>query len=257
MVNDLGIKKAQKLFGKSILTGVIEKDLLSSIIPAGKINTKAALQVYRDDYVGRLTSVLCENFEGTWSVLGDKLFFSLCEEYLIDHQSRSFDIGEFGEDLDQFVKNHPLGVEFPFLFELSHLDKQFLRIFHLPVEDALGEEKLKTWTDLSKAKFKFTKAFHLQKSNFPIYKIWDLKNVAADDRDAIELDWQEPENICLYKCSQGIQAKFLKPAAVDVLDNLNQGLNLETALEQSLLAPQEVQSLFNFIASSGILVELI
>ncbi|RLA65610.1 MAG: hypothetical protein DRQ88_02295 [Epsilonproteobacteria bacterium] len=257
MIGELGIEKSQKLFGKSILTGENEKDLLDAIIPAGKIDISAALQVYRDDYVARLTSVLGENYEGTWSLLGDKLFFSLCEEYLIDHRSKSFDIGDFGEDLDQFVKDHPLGEEFPFLFELCHLDKQFMRIFHLPIQKALGEEQLKSCSDLSKIKFKFAESFYLQKSNFPIYKIWDLKNIPLEERNAIDLDWNAPESICLYKSSQGIHTKFLKPEQVDILDKLNQGLNLETALENSSLEPQEVQSLFNFIATSGIIVELV
>jgi len=250
----LGIKNSQVLLGNSILTGSHSEDLLKNIIPGGKLDNKKALEVYRDDYVARLSSVMADNFEGTHSLLGDELFFALCKEYLKYYPSTSPDLGDYGKYLEKFIKNHPLGKEYPFLPELCRLDMEFLRLFHMPKEKSIDPEKLKTHENLSMAKFKLVKAFHLQKSQHPIYKIWNLKNL--DDRENVELNFSEPENICLFKCMDGIRVQFLTPEQVDVLEKINLGLNLDSALENSEMDPVRVQELFGFISTSGILVDI-
>ncbi|TDJ09541.1 MAG: DUF2063 domain-containing protein [Deltaproteobacteria bacterium] len=250
----LGIKGSQELLGKSILTGNPSEDLLNNIIPGGKLDKKKALMVYRDDYVARLSSVMAENFEGTHSLLGDEIFFAICREYLDYYPSTSFDLGNYGKYLDKFLKNHSLGVEYPFLPELSRLDMEFMRLFHLPRVKSIDPEKLKTHENLSQAKFKLVEGIYLKKSKFPIYKIWDLKNI--EDREDVDLDWNEAENICLYKGEDGIKVQFLTPEQVDVLEKIKQGLNLDQALENSEMDVIRVQELFSFISTSGILVDI-
>lgn len=252
----LGIKNSQVLLGKSILSGTPSDDLLQNIIPGGKLDNKRALEVYRDDYVSRLSSVMADNYEGTHSLLGDSLFFAMCREYLDCYPSTSPDLGDYGKYLDKFLKNHSLGKEYPFLPELCRLDSEFLRLFHLPKQSSLDPEKLKTHENLSMAKFTLVEALYLQKSAYPIYKIWDLKNLSEKEREGVELDWSEPENICLFKSMDGIKVQFLTLEQVDVLEKIKLGLNLDSALENSQMDPNEVQELFAFISTSGILVNI-
>jgi hypothetical protein len=250
----LGIKSSQELLGKSILTGTPSEDLLENIIPGGKLDNKRALQIYRDDYVARLSSVMAENFEGTHSILGDELFFKLCREYLEYYPSTSPDLGDYGKYLDKFIKNHPLGLEYPFLPELCRLDMEFMRLFHLPKVKSIDPEVLKNHENLPLAKFKLVEGIYLKKSKYPIYKIWDLKN--NEDRENIDLDWSEPENFCLYKSENGIKVQFLSTEQIDVLEKIRLGLNLDSALENSEMDPPEVQELFSFISTSGILIDI-
>ena len=84
--------------------------------------------------------------------------------------------------------------------------------------------------------------------------LWDLKN--NEDRENIELDWSESENICLYKNESGIKVQFLTPDQIDVLEKIKLGLNLDSALENSEMDPSRVQELFSFISTSGILVDI-
>jgi len=253
----LGIEKSQQDLGKSILTGKPSSDLLKAIIPGGKLDNEKALGVYRDDYTSRMCAVMADNFEGTHSLLGDELFYATCLGYLENYTSTSPDIGDFGKYLDQYVRNHPIGLEYPFLPELCRLDMEFIRLFHLPMEKKVDVNKLKTHENLSMAKFKLVKAIYLHKSDYPVYKIWDLKNISQVERENVDLDWSESENICLFKCEDGIRAKFLSLGQVDVLAKINQGLNLDSALENVDLDPEEVQELFGFISTSGILVDII
>ncbi|RLA64087.1 MAG: hypothetical protein DRQ88_06530 [Epsilonproteobacteria bacterium] len=253
----LGIKSSQVLLGKSILTGNPSEDLLKNIIPGGKLDKKRALEVYHDDYVARLSSVMADNFEGTHAFLGEELFFALCLEYLDHYPSTSPDLGEYGKYLDKFMKNHDLGKEYPFLPELCRLDMEFMRLFHLPKEKKIDPDRLKAHENLSLAKFTLVKALYLQKSKYPIYKIWDLKNLSDAEREDVELDWSGAENFCLYKNMDGIKVQFLTPEQVDVLEKIKLGLNLDSALENSEIDPLRVQELFGFISTSGILIDII
>lgn len=244
----------QELLGQYILKEEKSPELIKSLIPGGKLTQEEALKVYRNDYVARLTTVLGENYEAVWAVLGDELFFMICEEFIKNNNSTSYDIGEFGELFHIFLKNHKLGLEFPFLGDLALFEKNFLRIFHSPLQDSLPVVVPKEGP--LNMKFKFVEGIHLQKSPYPIFKIWELRNIPPEKRNEVSIDWSEPSNIVLYKNNLGIRSSFFKDGQIDILSNLLEGKKLSDSLPDNI-TPEEVQEVFGFISSSGILLEVI
>jgi Putative DNA-binding domain len=244
----------QELLGQYILKEEKSPELLKSLIPGGRLTQEAALKVYRNDYVARLTTVLGENYEAVWTVLGDELFFMVCEEFIKNNNSKSFDIGEFGGEFHLFLKNHKLGSEFPFLGDLAFFEKNFLRIFHSPLQES-SSMTIKE-QDPFNLRFKFTEGIHLQKSPYPIFKLWELKNTPSEKRHEVIIDWSEPSNLVLYKNNLGIRTSFFKEGQLDILSNLLEGKKLSESLPENI-TPAEVEEVFRFISSSGILLEII
>ncbi len=244
----------QELLGQYIIKEEKSPELLKSLIPGGKLTTEQALKVYRNDYVARLTTVLGENYEAVWAVLGDELFFMVCEEFIKNNHSNSFDIGEYGQEFYAFLRNHKLGLEFPFLGDLAFFEKNLLRVFHSPLQES--SPLAFNGQDPINLRFKFIDGIHLQKSPYPIFKLWELKNIPSEKRDEVNIDWNEPSFLVLYKNNQGIKSSFLKEAQLDILSNLLRGKNLSESLPEDITAA-EVEEVFRFVSSSGILLEVI
>src|SRR5690606_12523408 len=73
--------------------------LLKSITPAGKlVDGKEAMLVYQKGYVFRLTEILGTQFEAVRSVLGEKAFITICEDYIRNHRSSSYKFSDYGRE---------------------------------------------------------------------------------------------------------------------------------------------------------------
>jgi hypothetical protein len=247
--------ECQKKFVDSITKGIFPGDFLEGINPGGKLSAKGVLEVYQGDYFSRLYSVLKENFKGVYSFLGDDLFFSLCKEYIDQYASTSEDIGNYGEFLRDFVRDHPLGEKFPFLSELCELDQSFLKLFHAPGE-SFSVGSLALPDDLELCRFVLIDAMFLISSQHPIYQIWELKN-RTNSETKIDIDWYRRESFCLYKVKDGIKFRSLTLGQFEVLNRIKQGDAIGQCLEKVDVAPQEVQELFYFISTSGILKDVL
>jgi hypothetical protein len=250
----LSLIDAQELLGKYILREEKSPMLLNSVIPGGKLSPDSALRVYRNDYLARMTSVLGENYPAVWSVLGDEFFFLTCREFINNFESKSFDIGDFGGEFPTFLKTQKLGMEFPFLMDLAIFEKNFLRIFHSELKAPVQLDiKTKNPLDL---RFKFIEGVHLQKSPFPIFKIWEMRNIPNDKRNEMDINWKETTNLVLFKNKSGIKTSFFKESQMDILEKLSIGVKLGDSLKASA-TEEEVGEIFKFISSSGILLEII
>ncbi len=250
----LSLIEAQDLFGKYILREEKSPELLNSIVPGGKLSPDSALKVYRNDYIARMTSVLGENYPAVWSVLGDEIFFLICGDYIDNFESKSFDIGDFGGEFPTFLKTQKIGMEFQFLMDLAIFEKNFLRIFHSELmAPAQLEIKTKNPLDL---RFRFIEGVHLQKSPFPIFKIWEMRNIPCDKRNEMDINWKETTNLVLFKNKSGIKTSFFKESQIDILEKLSVGQKLGDSLKVSV-TEEEVGEIFKFISSSGILLEVI
>ena len=250
----LSLSKAQELLGKYILKEESSPELIKSLVPGGKLTHIGALKVYRNDYVARLTNLLGENYKAVWAVLGDELFFMVCSEFIGISDSKSFDLGEYGQEFHKFIRNHKLGMEFPFLGDLAFFELNFLKVFHSPLQEPctlIIKEQ-----EPFNLKFKFIDGIHLQKSKYPIFKIWELKDISCVERKEVDFDWSAPSNLVLYKNNFGIRASFFNEDQIDILSVLLNGKNLSESLPEDITT-NEVEEIFKFISSSGILLEVI
>lgn len=264
MDRKIDLEDSQVLLAKSILMdelGGAEANLLmDNIEPSLKLTPQKALEVYRSDYRARLTEVLGENYEAFWSVVGDEEFFKISLEFISKNTSTSYDLGDYGKNFPEFIKDHSLSDEFPFLFELCCFERAFLNLFHQAPEIGLDKEKIESFSDLPNAKFSFIGPIHFQSSSYSIYKIWESKDESSCQRSE-DFDWKTPENIILFNTIEGLKVKHLSKAQFELFRFLEEGSNLTKALEQVSqleieLNENDVSGFFQFISSSGILKNL-
>ncbi len=228
---------------------------LEQIIPVGKLDCQRALETYHNDYRGRLTEALGDFYESIWMVLGDEDFFSLCELYIQSHPSKSFDLGQYGQEFPSFLARQKALEDFPFLEDLANVEKNFLEVFHQrkSIPSQLEEQELK---DLHLYKLIFCPGFKIERSKHPVVSVWKCKN---QDLAYDQISFDQAESFVFYKNRNGTFIHLLTNFQWQTLTSLFKGNTVQHALESSdchEMDPGEridqTKGLFQFIVQSEI-----
>ena len=227
-------------------------ELLNDVIPAGKIpSSHTALEVHRKAYYARLTEALGETFEGTWFVMGDDLFFSICEEYIKEHKSHQYNLSDYGDDFPSFLEQRRDMIAIPLVQDMARFDWMFKGLFHEKqhVSAFMAElQKIESETNLSLI---LGDAVRLFSSRFSIYKIWGLRKDSVGEKRNI--NYESPENLLLYKNNEEIFVKELSDAQFDIISSFKSGQSVSSVLENVNSENQEeLVSVFQIIGATGI-----
>ncbi len=247
----LNLKELQEQFLNSVLCDSFDEGIKKSMIPGGKLDKVSCLQAYKNDYTARLSSALGDNFESIWTILGDEDFFKLTHHYIKEHPSSHYDLGEFGNELPNFLINH----ELPYLSELAILEIEFRRLFNSSPSLSVDQEKLAALGDPSEVRFNITSLSYLSSSKFPLYRIWELRGQNSEEKFK-KIEWK-PENFFMYNSTGTVQVLFLSNNQKDLLKALISGQTLGAALEKlEGIEEVEVQELFTNLVINNLIVDL-
>lgn len=245
------LKELQVDFLKAVLENKLPESIKKTMIPGGSLDQQGCFNAYRNDYTSRLSSVLGDNFESLWTILGDEEFFELTLKYIEENPSRLYDLGEYGNELPSFLKDH----EIPYLSELASMEIEFRRLFNSPIEQAVDSSVFAGLEDPTSLKMSFTKKHSLFCSESPLYKIWERRGDNSEESFS-QIKWV-PENCLMYKTSETVKVMFLSKFQVQLFLNLREGLSLGDSLEKFPDAPSaEVSELFSQIVSNSLITEL-
>ena len=101
------IKTFQNQFVAAVVNKKPSETLLKDIIPGGKYTKSTEpIHLHRQGYIARLTEALGETFESIWWFLGDEEFFTICGEYISQHQSSVANLSNYGDHFIEFLKKH-------------------------------------------------------------------------------------------------------------------------------------------------------
>lgn len=246
----MNLKELQDEFLSSVLESTFQDGIKESMIPGGKLNKESCLQAYKNDYSARLSSALGDNFESIWTILGDEDFFKLTHAYILENPSNHYDLGEFGNDLPTFLKDHELS----YLSELAYLEIEFRRLFNGSPVPSISQEQLAKLSDPAEVSFKFTPLSFLSSSKFPLYRIWELRGQNSEEAFKA-LDWKE-ENFFMYNTTGTVQVLFLSDFQKDLLTSLLKGQSLSKALDQTEDGTEsEVQELFSNLVMNKLIID--
>ena len=173
----------QEQFVGFITGDQIFDELLKDIIPAGRIaNSQSALEVHKTGYYARLTEALGETYEGTWYVMGDDSFFSICEEYITEHKSHQYNLSNYGENFPNFIEQRRDMIAIPFAHDMARFDCLFKDIFHGKQHDPCPVTELQRIESEPSLSIILGNAVRLFSSRFSIYKIWNLRKNSSEER---------------------------------------------------------------------------
>ena len=242
----------QEQFVGFITDSTSSDNLLRDVLPAGRIpNSQKALEVHKQGYIARLTEALGETFEGTWFVMGDELFFNICEEYIKENKSEQYNLSNYGENFPNFLEQYRDMIAIPFVQDMARFDWLFKVLFHkkqhtpLPANEL---QRIETEPDLS---FILGSAVALFSSQFSIYRFWSLRNQSESEMG--DINYNSSEHLLLYKQNEEIFVKELSTVQFDIISSLKSGKTVTSVLEIVNDENQDdLVSAFQLIGATGI-----
>lgn len=231
--------------------------VLEGVKPCGKLSVSQAMEVYSKAYQARMTEALGETFEVVWWCLGDEVYFSVAREYILKYPSTHYNLAEYGEKFPDFIAQHRLSQETPFLPDLARFEWQFKEIFHLPEEKSLDPKLWQSVAEFQNPKIQLTQQMRLLSYNYGIRNIWRSFKNAEDGKAFAEIpDWKNPQQFMLFKKDHEVFMRDLGPEEFIFLTRLNQDMGIELAADGLELKAEGVTELFEFLFSSGLIANI-
>lgn len=223
-MTDFDLGQFQQAFVEAVIQQQSPAALLQHMVPTRSRSAEMALKTYQRDYSARLSDVLIAHFSSSHYIVGDTLFFQLCEAYLQNFRSQHYDLGKIVQAWPDFVLQHPLSQEFPFLADLARWENILDSCFHEAVILPCDLSPLNQVSDPDQLCFEFIPSLTFFQSPYPILKLWRLCNEAERSAQYPALD--EASWLIAFKTAQGLRHTQLTALQFALLQSLAQGLSL-------------------------------
>jgi hypothetical protein len=199
----------------------IEKSLdsggLSKIIAGDeRLSSIERVDIYANMYFYRLLEVLQEDFPATLAILGADRFHNLVTGYLIEYPPEHFSIMHAGRHLADFLRDHPLREEFPFIADLARMERALIEVFHGADAAPLDAEQMRA----------------IAPENWPSIRLGLHSAI-----EILQLGWKVPEVVRAVECGEERRTPARDNINVMVWRNRNVAHYREIdAVERDLLA---------------------
>jgi len=227
---------------------VISKDTPpEGFLAAGSLSPEEGFAVYQRAYVARLTEALGDTYESVWKVLGDLIFFDVCEKFITAHGSQAYNLSDYSVKFIDYLISQSASVEFPFLSDLAHLNWLHKEVFHRAQETGLSGEALMALLEKENGRASTVAGFELVTSEYCIFDIWKaLKEDSAPPESFVQKQF-----MVLYKSDHQVYLKQLTEHQYRAFENIRLGLPIMEALD--ILEEFELTELFHFLSKYALL----
>ena len=237
---EFDLAQFQRDFVAAVIDRTEQPEFLGLLTATHSRSPADALETYRNDYSARLTDVLLDAFASTHYIVGDDVFFALCERFLATSRSQSYDLGRFGGDWPAFMLAQPEAHEFPFLPDLGALEWRLREIFDAAPVPGADLSPLLNAPNPEDYAMQLLPSLHLSRSEYPVFAYWNLRKTQSTRPEALP-NLEGPEYLAAYKNHLGVRSTVLKPAQHHLLQALHAKKTLGEALESlEDLPPEQV-----------------
>ena len=87
---------------KMLITKHPEYALSSKITPAGELTADESLDVYRNDYYGRLFDYMTSVNSGLKELVGEEIFDEVLTNYIYTNPSKEYSLSNYGKSFNWF-----------------------------------------------------------------------------------------------------------------------------------------------------------
>ncbi len=252
----MNLKEFQEKFQKYIFLDENHSDLNKIIKPGGTIKTNIdALDIHKRGYVVSLSEMLGDEYESCWWVLGDEVFFNLCEKFVLKYPSKTYNLMFYGFEFPNFLNDSGYSEEAPFLFELAKFEQVNTATFHMKQHETYSQEQLQVIFQDPDQNMKFAESTQVFTSDYSVYSLWMHVKKNSDQED-FEFDINESEQVLFYKTNDQVYCRALSVKEAQLLKALLNSKSINSFIESIEIdvSPEDIQGIFAIVAESGILV---
>ena len=167
----------------------LDADGLDAIVRGDdRLSAEARVDIYANMYFYRILDALKEDFPATLAVLGADNFHNLVTGYLLEYPPREPSLYYCGRYLAEYLSDHPLREQTPFVTDLAALERAIVEVFQGRDAEALAPEALRAIApaDWPAMKLMLQPAAQLLALD---WRVSDLARAVEDDRP-----WNPPEH---------------------------------------------------------------
>ncbi|PZD71576.1 hypothetical protein C1752_06196 [Acaryochloris thomasi RCC1774] len=196
------LRELQRLFYSAIATK--DSDSIQQLKPQMRstehLSFERGLSAYQGSVVGKLSRALEDIYPVCGRLVGTQFFTTMARQYIRRYPSQSPDLGDYGEQLSDFLAQFEPAASLPYLPDVAHLEWNWHRIFNSkdqPLLDlaALSKVPPGRWPDLV---FQLPASSILLTSPYPIHRIWQVNQADASSTETVDLSEGEV-NLFLWR----------------------------------------------------------
>jgi hypothetical protein len=215
-----------------------EPSALATISSSAQLPADARLSIYAEAYFLRILEALETDFKRLRLVMGEEDFQQVVAEYLKAYPSTTFNIGEVGRKLPQFLSENDFDPVFKAVaeFELNILETFYAESRASVEAHAFAELTDEQWEHLV---IELNPSAKILTSNWSLNDFWNLEtekstsDFKTSKQDMSFLIWQNNFQVRFIEISQ---------TEADALKLIQSGMGFSTALDNVVEDPSRTQS---------------
>ena len=190
------LKELQKQFKSHLFA---QESCIAQHIVSDKLSSEFRLSIYANGYISRLMEVLENDYPVLKGLLGDDLFYELCQQYIAQYPSTYASLRWFGQHMPAFLQLAESCQHAPYLAELAQLEWTLVNAFNAADEVCIQESDVaqvpvEKWPELS---FVFHPSVHAFSYQWNILPIWQAHKDQKPLSDAQQLS--SPETCLVWR----------------------------------------------------------
>ena len=226
------LPELQRGFAADMLNNSVENT--PSFLSGGVFSGERLLSIYRNNINSSLAAALSDTHPSVAALVGDEYFIELAKQYLREYPPRQPNLHAFGDCFDQFLVQHAVVAQLPYLSDIARLDWAWHCAFHATDATPLEDEKiaLVPVEEYARLRFQCVPSVVLIASDFPIYSIREFCRDAQANPEASQFDMGDAgERVLVYRTNWRVSMRSLPVAEWAFLNSLKAGYTLGDSIE--------------------------
>ncbi len=224
------LRDLQLLFRNAVL-GPGDGSLRAHVRSSGSIADRIA--VYRNTVQGSLVEALAAAFPATQRIVGDAFFASLARRFIANAPPRRPQLSTYGSDFPAFIAISDVHQQLPYLADVARLEwvrgEAYFAADAPPFDAAF---LVAASDDIETLRLDPHPAVRLIRSQFPIYRIWEVNQ--PDIIDIPRVDMKVGEDVLVSRPRDHVITRLITSADAVFVEAVYAGKRLGEAAEAAL-----------------------
>ncbi len=224
-----------------------EPTIISSISEQGVLTSAERFDIYRASIIGNHIKALRELYCVCDKLVGPDFFTAMAELFVVNTESDSSDLGEYGSEFPNFISHFPPAQSLAYLADVARLEWCWHLAYTGPeIKFAADDIKRATEELGDSVIFYLATNLYLLRSQHPIHRIWEVNQEDASGEEVVDLALG---GVCLliWRPELDVHIQILTQDEWELLTSIAKGLNLGTICQElahldiALILPQWFQ----------------